>query len=64
MQFVARRAVMMLAADALIDSVLSAVGGDRLHLTQWSQHAKPKDYINSDTWFPGFRRRRVHGMTS
>ena len=54
----------LLQPTPLIDSVLSAVGGDRLHLTQWSQHAKPKDYAKlGHLVFQAAASGDAHGMT-
>ena len=36
----------LLQPTPLIEAVLSTVGGDRLHLSQWSSEAKPKDYAS------------------
>jgi glucosamine kinase len=54
----------LLQPTPLIESVLATVGRDRLHLTQWSQHAKPKDYAQiGPLVFEAAASGDVHGMT-
>jgi len=65
---VVRRAALaidgLLQPTPLIQSVLATAGRDRLHLSQWSQHAKPKDYARlGPLVFEAAAKGDVHGMT-
>ena len=54
----------LLQPTALVESVLAKVGRDRLHLSQWSQEAAPKDYASlAPLVFEAAARADVHGMT-
>jgi glucosamine kinase len=54
----------LLQPTPLIESVLSTTGRDRLHLTQWSQSATPKDYAQLGRLvFEAAAKGDVHGMT-
>jgi glucosamine kinase len=54
----------LLQPTPLIESVLATTGRDRLHLSQWSQRAKPKDYAKLGPFvFEAAAKGDVHGMT-
>lgn len=64
----ARRAALaidgLLQPTPLIESVLTTTGRDRLHLSQWSQQAAPKDYARlAPLVFQAAAKGDVHGMT-
>lgn len=54
----------LLQPTALIEAVRETVGGDRLHLSQWSIDAVPKDYARlAPLVFQSALKGDVHGMT-
>jgi glucosamine kinase len=54
----------LLQPTPLIESVLTTTGHDRLHLSQWSQRAAPKDYARfAPVVFEAAAKGDVHGMT-